>query len=220
MRILLSYSLSEKSPLYPGTPPVRISPGRSIAKGDTANTHEICASTHAGTHIDVPFHFCPEGRTVQDCLLSENLISHVLMVDIPPGTTAVTPEALAVARKFPAAEGVLVRTGMCRIRKADPVAYIRDYPGVDDSVPDFLRQVCPKIRFFGIDTISVSSPRNKETGRSCHRKFLCKNPEILILEDLDLTYPHLGSQPFGMTVYPLILAPVDGTPVMVFAELP
>jgi len=65
--------LEEEMPVWPGDPPVMISPISQLAKGDHANVSRICVATHAGTHVDPPCHFIEGGPTV-DQLSLETLI--------------------------------------------------------------------------------------------------------------------------------------------------
>lgn len=219
MRIRLSYTLSEKTPLYRGTSPLEISPLRSIQRGDSSNSSEIRFSSHAGTHIDAPYHFCPDGPSVSECLSEENVFSPVILLDIPCRKSRITVSDISSLEDHCDVGGVLIRTGMYQVRKSLPDSYISEYPVIDDAIPDYLRETCPNLRIFGIDTISVSHPEHKSTGHSCHRNFLCKKPGILILEDLDLSNPNLAKIPFTMLIYPLLFDKTDGTPVIVFAEL-
>lgn len=51
--------------IYPGDPvPERIVL-RSTEAGEVYNLTSIAMCTHNGTHIDAPFHFIPEGKTVE-----------------------------------------------------------------------------------------------------------------------------------------------------------
>lgn len=220
MKIRLSYTLSKNTPLYPGTLPLKIESVRSMARGDSANTSEIRFSSHIGTHIDVPNHFCKTGSSVTGCLTEENHVFPVFLFNLPNKVSNITvadiPRELY---KHPEARGILFRTGVAKQRASHPECYLSEYPFIDDAVPDFLRQWCPDIKIFGIDTISISHPKHKDIGRSCHRNFLCKIPPILILEDLDLSHPALGTNPFTISVYPWVYDDLDGTPVMVFADI-
>ena len=83
MRSRISYNLDRQSPLYPGTPPVTIEPFRSIDRGDSANNSIITLSSHTGTHIDLPRHFCSSGKTVVEILEGENAVEPAYCYDIP-----------------------------------------------------------------------------------------------------------------------------------------
>ena len=38
---------------------------RDMSKGDSANTSHIAMSSHAGTHIDFPYHFSLDGKKIK-----------------------------------------------------------------------------------------------------------------------------------------------------------
>src|SRR5579871_4495894 len=61
----LSVVLRPSMPVWPGD----ISPSRelhvSTAKGDICNVSQITYSAHTGTHVDAPFHFIPDGKTME-----------------------------------------------------------------------------------------------------------------------------------------------------------
>ena len=50
--------------VYPGDPPPEKQHLCSTAKGDIYNLTAFSMCAHNGTHIDAPFHFLPEGQTV------------------------------------------------------------------------------------------------------------------------------------------------------------
>ena len=53
----ITVPLSPSLVVYPGDPPIKITPVSQLAKGDVANTSHIAMSLHSGTHLDVPRHF-------------------------------------------------------------------------------------------------------------------------------------------------------------------
>jgi arylformamidase len=216
----ISYTITSQSPLYPGTPPVSCQEIKSIQKGDSANTSLLSMSTHTGTHIDVPRHFCPEGKSVRD-LVGEMLdLAPVYCIDVEvrPNDHVGVPDIRPFIGQLRGAAGLLIRTGMYRVRASDPAMYCTSHPWIHPDVPRFLREECPDLRLFGTDTISVSSPSHRTEGRECHRAFLCNENPILLLEDLDLSDPSLTSGPMNVTMYPWISDVPDGVPVQVFVE--
>jgi kynurenine formamidase len=110
-------------------------------------------------------------------------------------------------------QALLIRTGAGSAGESAPA-----YPWLDPSVPTFLRKECPSLRLLGIDTLSISSPLQREEGRACHRAFLCGSSPILLLEDLDLTPAHIVGRAWRLRIFPWIRAQLDGVPVMAFLE--
>ncbi len=59
--------------VYPGdTPPAKRAVLR-IANGDACNLSDLSMCAHNGTHIDAPFHFIEEGRTVEALPLEQTV---------------------------------------------------------------------------------------------------------------------------------------------------
>ncbi len=51
--------------VYPGDPRPTLTKLKSTDEGELYNLSEISACVHNGTHIDAPFHFLPDGNTVE-----------------------------------------------------------------------------------------------------------------------------------------------------------
>ena len=51
-------------PVYPGDPVPRAEKTADYKKGDIYTLSQISACVHTGTHIDAPFHFIKDGKTV------------------------------------------------------------------------------------------------------------------------------------------------------------
>ncbi len=67
--------------VWPGDPPVSITPRIEIARGDPANVSEITMGTHTGTHVDPPNHFVPGTEGIDGVPLDA--------LDIPAGAKRV-----------------------------------------------------------------------------------------------------------------------------------
>ena len=220
MIISISYPISSKTPLYPNTPAPVIHLLRSIECGDSANTSSITLSTHTGTHIDAPLHFCKAGATVADCLAVDTSFFPAYCIDVPKRVSEeITVDNLEGSlSQMQDAEVLLIRTSWYSIRSIDPERYCNDHPWVSPEVPQFLREQCPRLRLFGIDQISVSSPFHRDSGGECHRQFLCKDPSILLLEDANLSDVRLLDEAFTLHIYPFLIDDLDGTPVIAIME--
>lgn len=217
MIISISYPLGTSSPLYPGTPSVKIKPEKSIQNGDSANTSLISFSSHAGTHIDVPRHYCRAGNSVSDLLQQVNAYSPTYCIDLPVGWDhGIRPEDLDdMLTDKEDAKAILIRTGTWQLRDSDSHRYSTIHPWIYSGVAAFLRKKCPHLRILGIDTISISSPSHRQEGRESHRAFLCNEVPILLLEDADLSLVTPGHR-FALTIIPWFIEDLDGVPVTAF----
>lgn len=217
MIIPISYPLSTGSPLYPGTSPTRIAPVKSIAAGDSANTSVLSFSSHAGTHVDLPLHFCRHGRSVRDLFRTVNEYFPAYVLNLPKtgdaGIATVDIAPVIVGKED--AEAILIRTGAWQVRVADPAAYAATHPWIDAGVATLLHERCPRLRLVGIDAISIATPAYRAEGRESHRAFLCGKPPLCLLEDADLS----SATPVGacrLVVMPWLVDELDGVPVSAF----
>ena len=69
-------------PVWPGDPKVILERISKIEEGANANVSKISMSVHTGTHMDAPFHFLKEGKSI-DTLPLEILIGPAQVVQLP-----------------------------------------------------------------------------------------------------------------------------------------
>ena len=69
-------------PVDENMPGVHISTARKL-EVDGWNATTLALYSHAGTHMDAPKHFLPEGRTLDQQELSE-VVGNALVVDLAP----------------------------------------------------------------------------------------------------------------------------------------
>ncbi len=62
----LSYYISNETLLYGNGKEIHFSPDKEMIKGDNCNTINLAFPNHSGTHIDFPYHFNPDGKTLND----------------------------------------------------------------------------------------------------------------------------------------------------------
>jgi arylformamidase len=59
--------------VYPGDPAPRQEKLQQICSGDTCNLSAFSMCAHNGTHVDAPYHFCDDGKTIDqldpDCFV-------------------------------------------------------------------------------------------------------------------------------------------------------
>jgi len=61
----ISLTLSPESIRWVTAQPLEMIGRKRMSKGDTNNSSSIHTSVHAGTHVDAPFHFLPDGITIE-----------------------------------------------------------------------------------------------------------------------------------------------------------
>lgn len=218
-RIYLSHLLGTVTPFYGGNGAFQADTLCSIASGDSCNASRWSFPNHAGTHVDLPRHFIPDGRGMDDYPPDFWFFQNIAIVDISavlPGK-AIGPEMLEEFEVSPQIELLLLKTGLGRFR-AMPV-YWQEGPVFRPELADYLRSKFPSLRTFGFDTISVSSWTDRATGREAHRAFLGGEKPILLIEDMDLEDVDATRKISSVIVAPLLVSGADAAPCTVIAEV-
>ncbi len=221
--IYLSHVLSNNTPLYGGNGQVKIERSRTINSGDSSNSSEISLPAHAGTHVDAPYHFDPDGTTLDGYMAEYWFNTKIWLIDVDskPG------EILNLSKIGPKLEMVpencdllLLRTGAESWRADNPKLYEKEGPGVGVDVALWLRKN-RKLKFLGMDFISTSSFAHRELGREAHRAFLGADmniaPPIMLVEDMALS--KLEHKPNSVWIVPIRFSEADGAPVTVMAQI-
>jgi arylformamidase len=234
--INLSYPLCNDTPVYGGGNSPAIKPGKSITARDSCNTLDLSFSNHTGTHIDLPAHFDITGKTLTDyppgfwfsqkihCFFMDKMnrngvadmagINTVFSPGEPINSTKIKPLMKDDINNYDI-EVILLKTGFCEKRESE--VYWKGPPGIDPKLPGFLREMFPRLRFFGMDLISVSSFANREAGREAHRAFLNHSHPILPIEDMNLC--NLPETLSNILIAPLYIKDADGAPGTIFADI-
>src|SRR5919106_992998 len=61
----ISLGLSPDTVCWISAQPMELIARRRSGRGDVNNSSSIHSSVHAGTHVDAPFHFVPDGATIE-----------------------------------------------------------------------------------------------------------------------------------------------------------
>jgi arylformamidase len=220
--IYLSHVLKESTPLYGGKGKIVIERVRSISEGDTSNNTEISMPAHAGTHVDAPFHFDPEGKTLEDYPADYWRASKPALVNFraEPGMVLRMEHLREQLEQIPKdVDLLLLKTGAEEWRSAQQNAYCEQGVGLGTDVADWLRSKL-NLKFIGLDFISVSSPLHRQEGRVTHKVLLGKNHSgepIIIVEDMALAA--LTRSPESVWIVPIRFSEADGGMATVLAEV-
>jgi arylformamidase len=184
-------------PYYPGDVVFRASPICTFERSG-CNMHELHLGTHTGSHVDVPFHFLKDGKTVDQIPLYR-FIEMVQVVEVKKSRISV--EDLSLLEE--GVKGVLFKTKNSDYMEME--AFYKDYAYLTLEAAEWL--IDRKIRLIGIDYVSI-----EEFGTpsfQVHKKLL--EAEILLFEGLNLKDVPPGKYVFiGL---PLRLKGMDGSPV-------
>lgn len=202
----LSHPLGPATPLFPGSPPVILSPLSTIPP-DSLNATGLSASLHTGTHLDAPRHFYQRGQSVDQISL-EGCLGPALRIDlsakrpreeIHPGDLIPYQEAIRRHRRLLLDVGWAQHWGEER--------YFTDFPVLTGEAARWLADC--QLLLLGIDTPSLDIPPN-----SAHRILL--EARVLILENLT-HLDQLGQAEFQLIALPLRIAGAEASPVRAVA---
>lgn len=169
-------------------------------------------SDHSGTHLDAPFHFFEEGRTMEQVPL-EDTFGQGLLIDVADRdpSIAITKEMLEVK---------LVQMNES-IREKD-IVLIRGWgkewnspgyhhaAGLDISAGKWLAE--KKIKCIGVDLANLDT--NSDMGRPCHMELLGQN--IGIIENL-VHLDQISQTRFLFLGIPLKIRGLSGSPIRAVA---
>ena len=211
----LTMVLCPHTKIYPGMPaPVLHHP--KTHRGDGVQVTKLETSVHAGTHMDAPRHFLPEGTTI-DMLDLNKLMGAAVLLNLgrpEPGS------AIGVSALEPF---------IAKIKPGDIVLLYTGYEYVDDNrlycylAPEAAGWLLQRrIKALGLDVPSVDPVNNTGIPNSakthpCHHALL--GAEVPIIEGLC----NLTSLPEGRFYFcclPLKIADGDGSPVRAIAYEP
>jgi arylformamidase len=198
----VSVPLSPALPTFPGDPTFQMEFTHRIADGQPYNVARMTLGTHAGTHVDAPYHFLADGSTV-DHLPLEILMgkARVVAVSARDKVDRTDLEALDLRDDI----RVLLKTRMSgQLRVSE---FQEDFVYLTPDAASYLVQA--GIKLVGIDYLSVEKYQSKEFG--AHHTLLSAG--VVIVEGLDLSGVAPGE--YEMTCLPLRIAGADGSPARV-----
>jgi len=221
MLIKLSHNLSESTPFYSALPAPRLDQIYDLAKGDDCNSFYLTTSNHAGTHVDGPRHFNPEGRRIAEYDLNDLVFHKIAVIDVPTSDEhLIVPDDLSGCLSIASdIEVLLLRTGFARFR-GDAVRYVERSPGFSRAGAEFLMDRFPSLKALAVDFVSIAAIAHMEEGCDAHRVFLgCKGyaqRSILLIEDalLPANLPPMQR----LFLIPWMVDGLDSAPCVLFAE--
>ena len=188
--------------VWPGDPPVEVTPRLSIEAGDAVNVSSISMGTHSGTHVDAPSHFCP-GCGTMDQLDLAMLVGPAIVVAFAAGT-GISADDLKAA-------DIPADTLRLLVKARDTTAKESGRgPSLSDGVylmPDAARWLVERgIRLVGVESLSIGGGAEKDGAT--HKTLL--EAGVIIVEGVDLSAVAPGV--YDLCCLPLRIADGDGGP--------
>ena len=208
----LSVPLDDDTPVWPGDPPVRLTPAATIAR-DGYNLLAVHLGSQSGTHCDAPFHFDPDGARIDELDLRLFTGPGVLLDlrGLPARHPIGVRDLTAVDRLAPGSI-VVLHTGWSAHRGTPHYA---DHPYL---AADGCRALLDRgVRTVGLDTPNVDeTPDDTHPGGDwpCHRMIAAAGG--VVVENLTNLASVDFPDPF-LSVLPLRLTGADGAPVRAVA---
>lgn len=197
----ISLALHPELPVWPGDPALRVERVQRIEDGSIANVSQMHCGVHIGTHVDAPFHFVRDGKTIEQLDL-DSLIGVAQVADLSEcdTITAADLERLQLPRDL---RRLLLRTRNS-VWWAQQVAEFReDFVALDSSAAQWI--VDRGISLIGIDYLSI---QRFHDGPLTHQILL--QAEVVIVEGLNLADVSPGA--YELLCLPLKLVGADGAP--------
>lgn len=195
----VSVLISGDMPAWPGDRFV-FHRAEEIGKGDVCNKSFMEIGSHIGTHIDAPYHFEPEGITIEQISLDAFLgPARVVSFEEVDRIDLAEIESISLS----GVERILFKTRNSHFWRES--AFREDYVHLTPQACRVLAESGMKL--VGVDYLSIEKYRNE--GYESHHILLGKG--IPLLEGLDLSQVEPGD--YELAALPLRIAGGDGSPV-------
>ncbi len=175
--------------VFPGDPSPEKTVKMQISKGDVCNLSEFSMCAHNGTHVDAPYHFCNEGKTI-DQVEPDRFIGYAFVAE---------HEGEISAEDI---KNILGRAHKCDERSAERIL-IKGKAVLSEEAAHILAG--EKIKLFGNESQTVGP---EDAPMAVHLIML--GAEIVLLEGIRLSDVPEGV--YLLSAAPLNLGGCDGAP--------
>jgi arylformamidase len=194
----ISLTLSAQSIRWVTAQPLELIERKRMRRGDTNNSSSVHTSVHAGTHVDAPFHFVPDGITIESLPL-ETFIGPARVCAVNAGSHITASD---VERAQLAGEArVLFKTRNSNLLKKGEY----DAAFAPFSVDAAEALVKLGVKLVGLDYLSAAAADEQVP---VHRAFL--DHGVILLEGVELSEVPPGR--YELFCPPVKLAGSDGAP--------
>lgn len=197
----ISLTISSNLPTWPGDPGVVLERIEKIEQGAVSNGTKIEMSVHTGTHVDAPFHFLPEGKSV-DTLSLRALTGRAYVLDLPD-VDIITVGVLENSDLPPRTRRLLLKTRNSAYWARQEKEFQTNYVGINPDAAEYL--VKRGVKLIGVDYLSVAPFHDP---RPTHEIFL--KAGVVVVEGLDLSKISQGR--YTLYCLPLKIEGSDGAP--------
>jgi arylformamidase len=194
----ISLALSAGTTRWVTAQPFELIERKRMSRGDTNNSSSMHTSVHAGTHVDAPFHFLPEGATIETLPIDLFIgPARVCAVDVDKQITAADIAKLDLAGE----KRVLFKTRNSQLLKKTD--YDPSFVAFSEDGAKALAEL--GVQLVGLDYLSVA---HADEQVPVHRAFL--EHGLVLLEGADLAEVPPGR--YELICLPIKIAGSDGAP--------
>ncbi len=170
--------------------------------GATVNVTRISSSVHIGTHVDAPYHFIKDGKTIESLPL-EVLTGPCYVVQLPDGVDAITAEVLERTEITPDMKRILFGTSNSHFWAKGETKFQEEFVAITEDGAEWL--VEHGVQLVGVDYLSVAPFNDSEPT---HKILL--EAGVVVVEGLNLCNVMRGF--YDLYCLPLKIAGSDGAP--------
>lgn len=176
---------------------------------------KIVTSTHTGTHVDVPFHFFEDGKTIDDYTV-ESFMGPGYLLDLSHigRLGQITAEVLEGAADVRPGDILLLRTDWSEHWGEDD--YFTDHPYLTPSAAEWL--IARQIKGIGVEAGTIEDVRSLVAGQPAPVHRLVLGAGIFIIEGLT-NLKQVREGRIEVFALPLKLAGADGAPARVIVKV-
>jgi arylformamidase len=197
----ISLTISPHMPTWPGDPSVVLERIEKIEEGSSANVSRLQMSVHTGTHVDAPYHFIPDGKSVERMPL-RILTGRAYVLDLS-NVDMITREVLEKSDLPPRTRRLLFKTRNSNYWARQEFDFKEDFVAICEDAAEYL--VKRGVKLVGVDYLSVA-PFHQAVPT--HEIFL--KAGVVVVEGLDLSEISQGR--YTLYCLPLKLDGSDGAP--------
>jgi arylformamidase len=194
----ISLTVSPQSIRWVTSQPMELIGRKRMSRGDTNNSSSIHASAHAGTHVDAPFHFVPDGQTIESLPL-ETFMGPARVCAVEAGSHITAAEVAKAG--IEGETRVLFKTRNSQLMKKG--VYDATFAPFSVDAAELLVKL--GLKLVGLDYLSAASATEQVP---VHRAFLGHG--VILLEGVDLSDVPPGR--YELFCPPVKLADSDGAP--------
>lgn len=197
----ISIPLTTNIPIWPGSIGYKLIPDMRIEKGDEANVSNLYCDLHIGTHVDAPWHFIPNGKTLET--LSLDILIGNAFVAYFPDLEVITAQDLESLNIPANTERLLFHTRNSQLWANQVKEFNPNFVAISSDAAQWI--VDHGIKLVGIDYLSIQRYYD-----SCLTHEILLKSGVIILEGLNLT--NIASGIYHLICLPLKLVGADGAP--------